>query len=297
MKKLVLHLSIISFFLLIPKLIAHPAGNLIVVGDQVLWSYVYPTEDKGHYACVMIWDKQSQSKPKPFIVSEFTASDFMLYAKDNIIYIIERRYLQSSEKYRFRILKYSNLEQPIEIWPWTDDKMRIGEGGFRMNSDDEIVFARYPNIYILKKGNQQKTYFDFAESIKRIRAIDEKTLLLISDDQCWLTNNSGKVLQKWSDLTENIKGEIALNRNMVFDADWQKGELLIAYWGKRSFEIIDKNGKRKTIKQYTKPWVPHWVAFDGDQKYLFSSKMEFNGNNPEPELLLFDNKVSTVWTK
>ncbi|KAA3611056.1 MAG: hypothetical protein DWQ03_15075 [Calditrichaeota bacterium] len=276
---------------------AHPTGNLIMAGDKVLWSYVYPIEDKGHYACVMMWDKNSQNKPKPLIVSEFNASDFMLYANDTILYIIERRFIQSADKYKFRILKSNQGTQPTEIWPWQNDKMRIGEGGFRMNSDNEIVFCRYPNIYIKKKEGQTKPYFEFAEPIKKIRAIGKNKFLLISDNQVWLTDSSGDILQNWNNLTENVEGEIALNRNMIFDADWQKGKLLIAYWGKRSFEIIGENGKRKVIKQYSKPWVPHWVAFDNSQKFLFSSKMEFNGNNPEPELLLFKNEPIEIWTK
>ena len=54
---------------------AHPTGNMITVGENVLWSYINPISDTNHHACVMIWSKNS--KPKLFIKSEFPGSDFM----------------------------------------------------------------------------------------------------------------------------------------------------------------------------------------------------------------------------
>ncbi|MFN0290805.1 hypothetical protein [Pedobacter helvus] len=88
---------------LAPFAYAHPTGNLITVGDNVLWSYINPINDPDHHACIMSWDKKSA--PKVFIQSEFSASDYMLYNNQNEIYIIERRHLQATQKFEIRLMK------------------------------------------------------------------------------------------------------------------------------------------------------------------------------------------------
>ena len=58
-------------------------------------------------------------------------------------------------------------------------------------------------------------------------------------------------------------------------------------------------GTQKTIVQLKEPFVPHWVAFYGNEKLLFSSEMFFNGETPKPNLILStsSNEKISIWKK
>tara|TARA_B100001245_G_C22816447_1_gene393040 strand:+ start:133 stop:432 length:300 start_codon:yes stop_codon:yes gene_type:complete len=97
-------------------------------------------------------------------------------------------------------------------------------------------------------------------------------------------------------LDDKVK-DAPLNRNQIFDADYKNGKLLLAYWGKRSFELIDENGKQQTLLQHSEPFTPHWVAFWSSDKLLFSSRLVFDGSTPAPYLVLYknENDIKAVW--
>ena len=172
---------------------AHPTGTMIIVGDHVLWPYTNPVDDPDHKACIMIWNKNSQ--PELFIRSQYPASDYMLYSRESEIYIIERKYLRATEGFEVRVLKATIGEKPEVIWDWFKDDWRIGEGGFFMLSDLQMVFGQYPDVYTLQKGGTPTKYFDFKQAIKRIRAVENNQLLLLGDNACYLTR------QKWKHST------------------------------------------------------------------------------------------------
>lgn len=292
-----IHTIVLTALLIIKSLsvLAHPTGNMITVGDKVLWSYINPIDDPNHKACVMIWNKDSQ--PKLFMESDYPASDFMLYNDQDEIYIIERRHLQATQDFEVRVLKTTIGTKPKVIWNWFKDEWRVGEGGFFMLSDNQMVFGKYPEIYSLKKGKKPLTYFEFNQPIKGIRAVENNQILILNDNGCYLTQQNGKILKQWHKLIDNDVKNAPLNRNQIFDADYKNGQLLLAYWGKRSFELVNEKGVQKTIIQQTEPFTPHWVAFLGNEKLLFSSKLIFDGSTPKPYLVLMNDKNDTkvIW--
>jgi len=274
---------------------AHPTGNMVVVDNSVLWSYINPIDDTDHHACVMIWSEGK--KPRPFITSDFPASDFMIYVKDKFIYLIERRHVPASDIFEIRLLKTDLNGETKIIWPWFEDEWRIGEGGFSMRSDTEMIFCRYPELFVIRKGETPRPFLNLDLKIKSARFLEDGNMLLLSDDMCWLTDQRGAILRKWENLTEASVDEPPLGRNQIFDVDYRKGELLTAYWGKRSFYRISDSGDRKTIVQLKNPYVPHWVAFIGNRKLLFASKLVFDGSTPKPLLILqeSDGTSSDIW--
>ncbi|WOD43137.1 hypothetical protein [Hwangdonia lutea] len=279
------HSIILSAFAIIltSSVFAHPTGNMITIGKQVLWSYINPINDRAHHACVMIW--RPGNAPKVWVKSDYPASDFMLYSDQNNIYLIERRHIQTSQKFEIRILKTTINGEPEVIWNWFEDEWRIGEGGFFMVSDNQVVFGKYPKVYSLKKGETPSAYFNFEAPINRIRSLENEQILLLGDSTCWLVEQNGRIINKWTGLLDNQVKNAPLNRNQIFDVDYYNGQLLLAYWGKRSFEIIDRHGKRKAILQQKEPFTPHWVAFLENDKLLFSSELFFNGETPKPKLM------------
>jgi hypothetical protein len=196
-------------------------------------------------------------------------------------------------------MKFKIGEKPKEIWPWFELEMRIGEGGFIMPSDEELIFVAYPGIYKLKKGKQPKPYFDFSEPIKRIRPISNNQILLLGDGKAWLSDMEGEVIQIWDNLLRSDVQNAPLNRNQIFDLDYNDGELLLAYWGNRSFEVIKRGGKREKIIQLSEPLTPHWLTYIGNQKMLFASEMKMDGSNPKPHLLLQkkNDEIVEIWTE
>lgn len=275
---------------------AHPTGNIITVGEHVLWSYINPIDNPNHYACVMIWERGSE--PKVLIQSEFAASDYMLYNNLNEIYIVERKYLQSSNSFEIRVLKLKVDEKPNVIWDWFKDEYRIGESGFVMLSDYQMVFGKYPHIFSLTKGEKPQKYFEFSHPIKKIRGIENKQILLLSENSCYLVEQNGTILKQWNNLIENNVENTPLNLNVIFDADYSSGELLLAYWGNRSFDLINPTGERKTILKQSEPLTPHWTAFWNKEKLLFSSKLIFDGSTPKPHLILInaENEQEIIWS-
>ncbi len=277
-------LIILTLIVTLPAM-AHPTGNMIQVGEKVLWSYIHPVDDPNHHACIMIAGKDSE--PELFLKSEYPASDYMLSHKGNEIYIIERRYLQARQEFETRILKSKAGEEPTEIWSWFKDEWRLGEGGFFMVSDTQIVFGSYPEVYSLTKGGTPTKYFGFSDAVKRIRDTENNQILLLGNKACYLVQHDGTIVKQWDELIDKAVTDAPLNRNQVFDADYHKGKLLLAYWGQRSFVMIDESGKRNIIWQQTEPLTPHWVSFWGDKLLLFSSEFIFDGSTPRPHLVLF----------
>jgi hypothetical protein len=291
--KILLTVTVFFLFYLVTE--AHPTGNMIVVGDHVLWPYVCPVDDSSHHACVMIWSVGDA--PEILMRSDHTSSDFMLFQKNELIYFMERRYNPSSQNNEIRILKSSIHEKPVEIWPWTEFDLRIGEGGFFMPSDDAMIFVSYPNIYQIEKGEEPKQYFDFTEPVKRLRVLDDQRFLLLGDGEAWLTTQNGEIIKHWNNLLLDNVSNPPLNRNQIFDIDYQNGELLLAYWGNRSFDTIRRNGQRKTIIKFDEPITPHWLAYFGDKKLLFASQLVMDGSNPKPHLLMQNEKheIKKIW--
>lgn len=277
--------------------LGHPTGNMIVVGDHVLWSYVCPLEDPGHHACVMIWS--DGKAPEPIIRSDFSASDFILSHNEEQIYIMERRYNSNTQNNEVRILKTTINKPPKEVWSWFEIDLRIGEGGFFMPSNEEIIFVSYPGIYRMKRGEVPKPFFEFPEPVKRIRNIEDNHLLLLGEGKTWLNNPEGEIIREWDHLLFDTVKNAPLNRNQVFDVDYQTGELLLAYWGNRSFDIIKSHGNRETISQLKEPYAPHWVAYFGNRKLLFASRLVMDGTNPMPYLLIQseDKTIRKLWTE
>ncbi|MFH6602500.1 hypothetical protein ACEZ3G_03360 [Maribacter algicola] len=290
-------LRVISLFTIVMfafKVHSHPTGNLIVVNDYVLWSYINPVQDKDHHACIMIWKEGTE--PRPLITSKFPASDFMAYAKSRTVYLIERKYIQENDTFEARVLKGSLDGEFEEIWPWFKDEWRIGEGGFAMPSDDEIVFCSYPDILRLKKGKAPKPFLEFGREVKRARFLTDGNILLLADDRCWLTDDQGNVFKEWKNLIDENVDEPPLGRNQIFDVDYSDGKLLVAYWGKRCFYSIDENGNREIVWQLDDPDTPHWVAFRGNERLLFASKLIFDGSMPRPRLVsVNDKETKPVW--
>lgn len=285
-----------TLFFLALKVKAHPTGNLIVVGEYVLWSYIDPIEDKDHHACVMIW--KEGAGPKPLITSKFPASDFMIYAKNETIYLLERKFVSEKDSFEVRVLKLKLNGETEEIWPWFEDEWRIGEGGFSMLSDKEIIFCNYPEILQMKKGETPMPFFRFDHKIKRMRFLNDDSILLLSDERCWLSDSQGNVLEEWENLTTKSVQAPPLGRNQIFDVDYKDGKLLLAYWGKRCFYRIDENGNRKIIEQLKAPETPHWVAFRGNEELLFASQLIFDGSTPRPRLVMIKNgKSIDIWVR
>ena len=274
---------------------SHPTGNMITVGDDVLWPYIYPIDDTNHKASILIWNKNTS--PKIFLQSEHSASDFMLYNNKDDIYIVERRFLQTTQSFEMRLLKTTVNTQPTVIWNWIKDDWRIGEGGFVMLTDNQMIFARHPEIYSLKKGEKPKMFFEFDQPIKRIRAVAPNQILLMNDSACFMVQHDGTLLKQWLNLIDKDTKNTPLNRNQIFDADYNNGKLLFAYWGKRTFEVIEENGKQQTLLNQTEPFTPHWVAFLGNEKLLFSSKLVFDGSTPKPYLIKLNeiNDKTIIW--
>lgn len=288
-------LPLLLLLLAAPRVWAHPTGNLVVVGQRVLWSYISPVADPAHKACVMSW--QPGSPPEVLLQSEYPGSDFMLSVRGETVYALERRYLAAEDRFEARLLKWDPGEAARELWPWFGDSWRVGEAGFFMLSDSRMVMGRYPGVAVLEKGGEPQPYLEFEEPIRRIRYLEENRLLILGEGACWLTDGAGNILKSWESLLDPDVPDPPLGRNQVFDADYRDGELLLAYWGRRQYKVIHPDGSRQVVRQLEAPLTPHWVAYSELGKLLFASRLVFTGQTPEPDLVRItdDGRTLAVW--
>lgn len=256
------------------SVLAHPAGNVIKMSHHVLWSYVSPVGDIEHHASVMLWDQKS--KPATFLVSEYSGSSYFLFSKDETIYIVESRYDNSADVNMTRMLKTSLSGSPEEIWPWFEDESHIGNHGFYMISDTQIVYGGYPNIYIRNLGGKAEELFQADFNIDKIRYVNDSEIIVLSEGDCHLVSPAGEIIKTWGGLIDEKVTNAPLGRNMIYDVDYRDGRLLIANWGKRAFEIIENDYSRDIIQQHQNNIVPHWVMFLDENQLLFASVMDFD---------------------
>lgn len=288
-------LPLLLLLLAAPRLLPHPTGNMVVVGQHVLWSYISPVADPDHRACVMSW--QPGASPAVLLQSEYPGSDFMLSVRGENVYALERRYLATEDRFEARLMKWAPGEAAAEIWPWFRDSWRVAEAGFFMLSDTRMVMGRYPGVAVLEKGGEPRPYLEFEAPIRRIRKLDENRLLLLGEGACWLTDGAGTILKTWESLLDEEAPDPPLGRNQVFDADYRNGELLLAYWGRRQYKVIRPDGRHIVIRQLEAPLTPHWVAYSKFGKLLFASSLVFTGETPKPDLVRIteDGRTRPVW--
>ena len=273
----------------------HPTGNMISFGEYVLWPYIDPIDDPGHHACVMKWSIGSE--PEIIHRSDYEASDFILYSNGSVIYILERVFSQTKQRHQFRILQMGADFNAIVIWDWRDD-IRPGEGGFYMITDDEMVYVEYPDVFYLHKDEPPVLCFEFNEKVKSLKKVDSDLLLLLGEEHCWLTDESGNMLQEWKSIKERNVVDAPLHLNMIFDVDYERGNILIANWGNRTFDLIDNKKMKSSIQHLKSPLAPHWVLFHQGKLMLFASRLLDGGSPPLPSLWMYDsNELIPIWIK
>ncbi|MEQ8924370.1 MAG: hypothetical protein RLO81_01085 [Fulvivirga sp.] len=295
MKKLVAFLFFVGLY---QMSFGHPAGSLIEFNNKIVWSYVNPVGDLDHHACIMVWDKKTE--PRVYITSKFAGSDYLLYANDDEMYVIERRHNHSTDKAEFRVLKTDLIGEPQELWPWQENNHRIGDAGFYMQDDNEIIFSKYPSVYRMKKGVSPDRIGVPIENVGRIRKVNDG-LLILSDNDCYLMDEGNHmVLRQWNNIDKEVENA-PLNRNMIYDFDLSERGLIVAYWGGREFLLMTEN-KKETIKKMKGNFVPHWVLASENECFLFSSLLDFdqpiidNKSTIQPLLLRYNFKeFNTIW--
>ena len=272
----------LSYLAFSADVIAHPTGNLVSIGDTAYFPYVYPIDHTGHRSSILSWQQGEQVKV--ILTSQHNASDFMLSAQTNSLYIIERRYEQSSDQNYVRLLKLNADNSTNTIWPWFEDKWRLGEGGFHLQSEQQIIFVKYPDVLIHRGDGSVDKAFEFAHPVKRLRKVAQG-LLLLGENQAWLVNLQGKVQKQWTNLLNQTVENAPLNRNQIFDIDYHNNTLLVANWGNRSFDIHTK-ASSTTLQQLDAPYTAHWVSHFADSYLMMASSITFDGKNPRPLLIL-----------
>ncbi len=282
----------VAMFLLHLEALAHPTGNMVVVGENVFWSYTAPIDNSSHYGCIMVWS--NDHAPKVLLQSAFPSTDYILYAKEDQLYAIERRH--DDLRNDSRLLKVGLDGAVVVLWPWFQDNHRMGEGGFYINDQEHVVFARYPNVYVKEKGKVPYKKLEFHEPINRIRQVENQQLLVLTVNDCYLTTASGRVLKRWRKLIKKLDKPAFLGRNTIFDVDYFRGELLLAYWGNRTFDLINSKGERKTVQSCPIGDLPHWVAFHNGAAMLFASKLVLEAEElPLPRLWRYDSAITDIW--
>jgi hypothetical protein len=283
----------ISLFFFSSFVWTHPTGNMVYTGEMLLWSYVCPVGNSSHIGCVMTWSEKSGVKP--WLVSEHGASDWMMSLNErNEVYLLERHYDVAKQKHRIRLLKGKPFEKPVVLWDWFDDTYRLGEGGFVMLSDNQILFARYPHLLVMRQDHKTEQWQAWSKEVNRVRLVEGRHLLIQGDDTFWLTSLAGEVQAQWSDLLDHVSGELPFMGNRIFDASYHGSKLWLAYWGQRRFDVIEEDNREIMLK-FEPPFLPHAVA-TGNHKVFFLASSLDPDNAIRPQLWIMEDKqLRLIW--
>lgn len=253
--------------------IAHPGGNMISVNGILIWQYVYPPNSESHYASIYIWDRIHGTRE--FMQSEFNSSDFHFYAKGDTVYYAEFRDVANGSM--FRLLKGRAGDIPEEIWPWQDAHEFGAAAGFYMSDKAEIIFAKYPSLYSINREGNINLIHEFEEPVSGL-TMTEAGLLVNSPTEVWLVDEDYSILKTWDNLINPNQENLPIMGNRIFSVDYNGNELLVAYWGGRSFFKINKLGEKETLLDLPDTYAAHWVEFEEEGYFLFGSQI----NPPDP---------------
>lgn len=276
-------------------LIAHPTGNLIINNNKVYWSYVYPVGDPDHHACIMVWDEKDGARP--WIISEYSGSDWMMSpSSEGGFYFVERYYDAQIQNHRSRIFYYESDTDIKEIMSWFVDEYHFGEGGFIPTENGNFIFAKYPYILYMNSDGTVNNWIDWHKPVSRIRYINDESFLIKGDSSIWIVDYNGKNLNEWSNLIEPLDSDPPFLGNRIFDADFNDGDLWIAYWGKRRLDLINGNA-REVIKTFNEPFLPHAVGAKGDKVFILTSTISpYVNQQILPNLWKYENNNSElIW--
>ena len=286
----------LSFF---SSVTSHPLGDFLSYDSRLYWVYVCPIQSPNHQACIMSIDETGQVKE--WKRSQHGASDWILSrSMDNQFYFIERYYNNSEDTHMAKVFKLVDGKAQ-SVTSWYKDEYRVGEAGFIVLEDESIVFTLRGKMKHKTRNGKVSNWSKYSQYVQKFRALTDGTLLLIHKDGISQINLDGKTIRKWDDLIQKQEGDAPLMGNRIFDADFHRGKLYIAYWGNRRFEVISTGGTREVIKQYDTegPWVPHSISVHLGKAYgLASHLMGQNPGDIYPQLIEFDkNENKVIWTK
>ncbi|MFV1884508.1 MAG: hypothetical protein ACMZ7B_08475 [Balneola sp.] len=253
--------------------IAHPGGNMISVNGLLIWQYVYPPDARSHYSSVFMWDRIHGVRE--LMRSEFNSSDFHFYAIGDTVYYAE--FSDVTNGSRFRLLKGLAGEVPVEIWGWQDALEFGSAGGFYIADETEIIFAKYPSLYSINKAGNISLVHEFEEPVSGV-TMTEAGLLVNSPTEVRLVDEDYSILKTWNNLINPDQENLPFMGNRIFSADYNGKELLVAYWGGRSFFKINEQGKKETLLELPDTYTAHWAVLDDEEYFLFGSQI----NPPDP---------------
>lgn len=274
---------------------AHPTGSVLAIGETLVWSYVNPIGDAEHHGCVMIW--RDGEAAKVWLTSERTGSDWMMARKsDTAVWLIERFQDPAIDRHRFRVLEAVVGEKPEVVRDWALDEHRVGEGGFTMLSENEILFARYPDVFVMELGSAPRLWKPNLPSVNGLRALEDGRLLLRLEDGAVVVSADGEAEREWRSLrSESLDAEFPFGGNRIFDVALRDDELWLAYWGMRRFDRWTNGSNGETILQLDAPWLPHAVATSSMGTFLLASSFD-PGNEVRPRLWRWrEGALELIW--
>ncbi len=279
--------------LIVSGIYSHPSSSMIYFDDSLYWVYISPINDVNHKAAIMKWNEEEGISI--YLVSEFEASDFTLSKGRAEGFDIIESYYDGGEYY-VRLLRFSNESKATEILPWFTSRERIGEHGFFVDDFGQIIFCKYPQVYVREANGTFNKWKDFEFDIHSVAYEGSNRFLVRGESKVELIDANGNTIFQWDNLLKENIENLPFRGNIIYDADFENEKLLLAYWGNRSFDIIE-NGKRHSLKRLTHPYIPHSALINGEEYFLLASTIAPGEYNKiEPALWRISNEdTELIW--
>lgn len=271
--------TILIIIFIAAEVYSHPSSSMMFFDGSLYWVYISPVDDVNHKAAIMKWNKNDGVST--FIVSEFSASDFSLSKSDDGGFYILESYF-SGEEYRARLLHFTVDAGIRESILWFTSPERTAQHGFFVDESGRIVYCHFPNVYLREADGTLAKWENFDFEIHSLTSESNDQYLLRGESKVELIDKNGNVIFNWYDLLKEDIDDPPFGGNMIYDADYENGKLILAYWGDRSFDLIE-NGKRFSLKRLMHPYIPHAALINGEEYFLLASTIapgEYNKINP-----------------
>ncbi|TNE70675.1 hypothetical protein EP331_11575 [bacterium] len=274
---------------------AHPQGDLVVFNNQPFWTFVHPLEDSGHYAALFTIDKGT-NEVVPIFVSTYSGSDVFCYANNEAFYFLETYRDGNEAKRQFVLYKMDTTLAVIKLYGGEVERFNIGSNGFYVDEEEQLVCAKYPNIYKLK-NNELELLYTHSYEINGLRKLKNNQILISDGVQITLLSEDFKTIKVWKSLLEEHPENAPLGMNKIFDYDYdlENHSLVVADWGSRKFKEVSQNGDVHQIEQLDMHYAAHLVCYGENELYLMGLSTDI-GVMIRPILIrLFNEKKEVLW--
>ncbi len=267
-------LAVLAFMVLCSSAArAHPWGGLVIdMMGNIYFTFICPTVDDDHYACV--WKIDSNLALSEALNSRQSPSDIILArSPDRQIYGAERFGQHGNYRNRLWQIRESGNSMLLDV---TDDDGGFVIQAYTVSGDGTIYYSDRGEIFYLNE-NSEPVRLNHEINLDRVQLLERGpggSLYILADNNLYRYDDGSITM-----VAEGLKEESPANlpfrgANIFFDmVVTEDKEVYLAYYGDRKIIKVNPDGTQQTVLQAKAPWSPHGIDVFNGEIYVLESTL------------------------